>query len=163
MNVEAIRSLFHYNYWAHDQVWDCIMHLSDAQFTQELDYSIGSIRNHVVHVMSVDQRWIARVQETNLPDRLDYADYPTRAAARAKWDAVRTYILNYLDTLDAAQLNRQIVYDIPHRGGIKQNAVWEILAHVVNHGTDHRAQMLAMLYRLCAPTTEQDLMFYLWR
>lgn len=130
---------------------------------QELDYSIGSIRNHVVHLMSVDQRWIARVTEADLPDRLEYADYPTRAAARAKWEVIRTHILDAIDIMDAAHLNRQIVYDMSHRGGIKQNAVWEILVHMVNHGTDHRAQMMAMLFTLGAPTTEQDLMFYLWR
>jgi uncharacterized damage-inducible protein DinB len=36
------------------------------------------------------------------------------------------------------------------------------LAHVVNHGTDHRGQILATLHGLGAPTVEQDMMFFLW-
>jgi uncharacterized damage-inducible protein DinB len=36
------------------------------------------------------------------------------------------------------------------------------VAHVVNHGTDHRAQVLRILYELGAPTFEQDIMEYLW-
>jgi uncharacterized damage-inducible protein DinB len=39
---------------------------------------------------------------------------------------------------------------------------WQILAHVVNHGTDHRAQVLDLLHRLGAPNVEQDLIYYLW-
>ena len=41
-------------------------------------------------------------------------------------------------------------------------ARWQILLHMVNHGTDHRAQILARLHELGAPTTEQDLVLYLW-
>jgi uncharacterized damage-inducible protein DinB len=33
--------------------------------------------------------------------------------------------------------------------------------HVINHGTDHRAQILAMLNQLGGETVEQDLIFYL--
>jgi uncharacterized damage-inducible protein DinB len=51
---------------------------------------------------------------------------------------------------------------MPSRGGAKQSARWEILAHVVNHGTDHRAQILSLLFQLGAPTVEQDLILYLW-
>jgi uncharacterized damage-inducible protein DinB len=55
-----------------------------------------------------------------------------------------------------------VEYDLPQRGGMKHDLVWQILAHMVNHGTDHRAQVLAVLYSLGAPTIEQDLMFCLW-
>jgi len=39
--------------------------------------------------------------------------------------------------------------------------VAETLLHVVNHGTDHRAQILAMLHGMGAPTVAQDLLFYM--
>ena len=37
-----------------------------------------------------------------------------------------------------------------------------MLLHLVNHGTDHRAQMLAMLNSLGAPTFAQDYLHYLF-
>ena len=40
--------------------------------------------------------------------------------------------------------------------------VWQILLHVVNHATDHRAQTLRLLDQLGAPTFEQDFMLYLY-
>ena len=52
---------------------------------------------------------------------------------------------------------------MPHRyPEPKQTTRREVLIHVVNHGTDHRAQILARLHELGAPTLEQDLMLYLW-
>lgn len=81
---------------------------------------------------------------------------------RGRWDAIEDDIRAYVYTLDEAANERVVEYDIPHRGGVKHSAVWQILAHVVNHGTDHRAQVLRLLHDFGAPTFEQDFMNYLW-
>lgn len=162
MNTEYIRATFDYNSWAHRRVWDCIMQLSEEQFVQALDYSIGSIRNQVVHVISVDRRWLARVAGVEVPPPLKPEDFPTRPAVRAQWDEIESQNHSIVMALDETALERVITYDVPHRGGIKNNTPWQIIAHVVNHGTDHRGQILAMLHRLGAPTVEQDMMGYFW-
>lgn len=162
MNIDCFRTLFDYHRSVNAQLWDGIMQLSDEQFVQEPGYSIGSVRNHVVHVMSVDQRWFRRIKGEPLGERLVYDDFTSRAAARSRWDSLEDNIVAYVYTLDDDALERVIEYDIPHRGGIKRDPVWQILAHVVNHGTDHRAQVLRLLYDFGAPTFEQDLMNYLW-
>jgi uncharacterized damage-inducible protein DinB len=40
--------------------------------------------------------------------------------------------------------------------------VWQVLLHVVNHGTDHRAQLLRLLNDLGVETTSQDYIFYVY-
>lgn len=162
MNADDIRSLFEYNCAMHRRLWNCIAHLSDAQYVEETGYSLGSVRNHMVHLMGVDERWLARVQDAPLPPRVNYADFPTQAATLAYWNGVETGVLDYVRTVDDAALQREIHFDMPHRGGTKTNHVWEILAHVVNHGTDHRAQVLTLLHGFGAPTLEQDFILYLW-
>jgi len=159
---EEIRTLHDYNFWTHRRVWACIEQLTDEQFTQHSDYSIGSIRNHVVHVMSVDERWFARLQGVEFPERLIPEAFPNRADVRAKWDTIEASMRAYLGRVTEAELSETIHYDIPHRGGMMHDPRWQILVHVVNHGTDHRAQILSLLHALGAPTTEQDLTFYLW-
>jgi uncharacterized damage-inducible protein DinB len=162
MNTDYIRTIFNYNVWAHNLVWDCIAQLSDEQFVQDLDYSIGSIRNQVVHVMSVDRRWFARVAGVELPARLAPEDFLTRPSVRAQWDEIEQQNRAIVLSLDDMALDRVITYELGNRGGLKSDAVWQIIAHVVNHGTDHRGQILAMLHRMGAPTTEQDMIIYLW-
>jgi uncharacterized damage-inducible protein DinB len=39
---------------------------------------------------------------------------------------------------------------------------WQILLHIINHGTDHRSTMLQKLAEYGAPTFDQDLVFWLW-
>jgi uncharacterized damage-inducible protein DinB len=39
---------------------------------------------------------------------------------------------------------------------------WQVLLHVVNHGTDHRAQLLRLLNDLGGETTSQDYIFYVY-
>ncbi len=162
MNADDLRRLFAYHFTLHRRLWECIDHLTDEQFVAPVNYSIGSVRNHMVHLASVEQRWLARVAGTPLPDRLDHNDYPTRAAARAKWDEVEAHFKAFLNGLTDADLHRPVTFPISRRAEPVTNAVWEILLHVVNHGTDHRAQVLPILHRAGAPTLEQDFMLYLW-
>jgi len=42
----------------------------------------------------------------------------------------------------------------------KDLMLWQVLIHVVNHGTDHRAQILRLLHDLGVKTTSQDYIFY---
>ena len=44
-----------------------------------------------------------------------------------------------------------------HYNGV---SVWQVLFHVLNHGTDHRAQLLAMVAQFEAPTFDQDYALY---
>jgi uncharacterized damage-inducible protein DinB len=39
-------------------------------------------------------------------------------------------------------------------------SIWQTLFHLVNHGIDHRAQVLQALYNFGDPTFEQDFAFY---
>jgi uncharacterized damage-inducible protein DinB len=168
MDIDQIRDLYDYHYALHRKLWGCIDYLTDEQFTQPIPYSIGAVRNHMIHLASVDQRWIARVAGTPLPDRLSYDDYPTQAAARARWDEVEVRVLDVvMNQITDADLARVIEYPIhravtPDRTFTATSAVWQILVHIVNHGTDHRAQVLRLLHDFGAPTLEQDMMIYWW-
>ncbi len=159
---DYIRELYDYNYALHRRLWDSIAHITDEQFRQPIDYSFGSIQNHMLHLLGIDKRWIARVKGEPLPPYLEAEDYPTRESVREQWDIAEAYVLDYIETVDETELQRILHFNIPHRGGDKTCTVRQVLVHVVNHGTDHRAQILPVLHRLGAPTFEQDLMLYLW-
>ena len=162
MRPNEITTLFEYGYWAFDKVWDSITQLTDGQFVQELDYSRGSIRNQVVHMMSATQRWIIRVNGSEMAARLSFDDFPTKELTRAKWDELRGEAMKYLSTLGESDLDAKITWQLPERKVSAEDTRWEILLHVANHSTDHRAQILAMLnqhFRIETP--EQDMIFYL--
>jgi uncharacterized damage-inducible protein DinB len=160
VDADYFRMLFDYNYWAHHRIWDCVMQVSDEQFTRDTGYSWRSIQGQVVHTMSAEWVWFSRIQGTSPTSMLRNEDYPNRAAVRTKWDEIETVVRSFLQTLQDAELEQVIEYKNTS-GQIFTQKMYEILAHVANHSTDHRAQALAMLYQLGAPTVEQDMIAYL--
>ena len=44
----------------------------------------------------------------------------------------------------------------------KDLILWQVLLHVANHGTDHRAQLLRLLNDLGVKTESQDYIFYVY-
>ena len=163
MDSKTIKTMFDYHYDVFDRVWAGAEQLTCAQFVADNGYSLGSVRNHLVHCMNVDDRWLARLQETTLPEILDEAAFPDLASIRPEWDVVRERVLAYIAGLTQADLEASVTIAIAGRYSEPQRCRrWEALLHMVNHGTDHRAQILARLHELGAPTLEQDLMLYLW-
>jgi uncharacterized damage-inducible protein DinB len=93
---------------------------------------------------------------------LAFEEFITLSATKAKWDELRTEALDYVNALSEADLDGVAHWQLPERGVDAENTRWEILLHVANHATDHRAQILAMLNQhFGIQTPEQDLLFYL--
>lgn len=136
------------------------MQLSDEEYMQPMDFSHGSVHNQVVHMMDVDGRWFRGLIAQPVYERFNPADYPNREAVRARWDEIEGTMLDYLQDLTDARLNEVVSYDSV-RFGLVDLIPWQVLLHVINHGTDHRAQLMATLHRLGAPTFDQDLWFFL--
>lgn len=160
MNSTYFQDLYNYNFWAHRRVWACIEQLSDDQFTHDPGHSIASIRDQCIHTMAVEWWWFHFLQTGTLVF-LNSAHYPSRASIRTQWDNVEHTVRAYLHTLTDPELERQVRPDFWNetRQPIK---VWQALLQVANHGTDHRAQILAGIRHLGGPTVEQDYLSYLF-
>ena len=161
-NHSLVTRMFEYNVWAFDLVWECVEELTDEQFCQEIDYSRGSIRNQIVHVISTCERWFERIQGRPAPDYLENDAFPTKKITRERWDTFCGETRRLLGSLSQADLSRFFHWALPHRNLEANSTVSEILLHVFNHATDHRAQILADLHNgFTARTVEQDMLFFL--
>lgn len=154
--LQQIQTMFDYNYALYDRIWESVMQLSEEQFNQDDPYAHGSLRNQLLHVAVVDTRWFRGLRGD--PNAryfdVDAADYTTRTAVHTFFQEAATAAKSYVADLDQATLESAPV-------GIEMPQ-WQVLLHVANHGTDHRAQILRTLHDLGAPTFPQDLIMYLW-
>lgn len=158
MNADAFRHYYEYHFSENRKIWDnYIAQLSPEQFTQDVDYSHGSVREQIVHLINVDNAWFSDLSGVEIPDSLNSADVNDRENIRAQWDKVEQNIRNYL-----AALQDDMLVDKPLEGEDKDLLLWQVLLHVVNHGTDHRAQILRLLNDLGVKTTSQDYIFYVY-
>jgi uncharacterized damage-inducible protein DinB len=158
MNADAFRHFYEYHFSENRATWDrYVMSLSQEQFTQPLNYSVGSVRNQLVHLMSVDNIWFCDLRGVTNPSYFDPDDFDDRETLRAKWDQVERGMREYL-----GNLRDDTLLEKPLKDEDENLIVWQVLLQVVNHGTDHRAQLLRQLHDLGIKTVSQDYIFYVY-
>jgi uncharacterized damage-inducible protein DinB len=156
--------LYDYTAWANRRVWDCVLRLSDERYFQPLEYSVGSIFAQCLHTAAVEQWWgdFLRTGELLFLDDDNIEELRPREALAAYWDDVATRNRTFIASLNEADFRRKVK---PAFWEAEEPAITvaQALTQVANHSTDHRAQILAMLYSLGAITTDQDFLAYLHR
>jgi uncharacterized damage-inducible protein DinB len=156
MTAELIRTFTSYHLATIGRIWDSIQHLTEEQFHADDEYSRGSIRNLMVHLANTDSNWLAGLK--NIPEsegrpRKAYQEYTDRASARVYWEQTANELREYVEALTDEELNEH-PRELPFPR-------WQVLLHVINHGTDHCSTVLQKLHRLGAPTFEPDLIYWL--
>jgi len=160
VDANAFRHFYGYHFTENRSLWDSyIAPLSHEQFTQSVNYSHGSVRDQIVHLMSVDDIWFSELRGVEPSEPFPTADFDDRENIRAHWDTVERTMRDYL-----ADLQDDMLFDKPieEPEEDKDLIVWQVLLHVVNHGTDHRAQLLRILNDLGVETISQDYIFYVY-
>lgn len=158
MNADAFRHFYNYHFHENRKLWDSyITPLSLEQFTQHSNYSHGSVRDQIVHMISADDVWFSQLRCT--PDTTSFpaVDVDDRDLIRAQWDAIEQMMRDYLENLRDDML---FIKPFPDHEEDHVLTMWQALLHVVNHGTDHRAQLLRQLNDLGVKTKYQDYVFY---
>jgi uncharacterized damage-inducible protein DinB len=93
-----------------------------------------------------------------VPEPLDPEAFDDRNAIQVQWDTVEQTMRDYLSHLSEADLAAK-----PFPEGEDENLiVWQVLLHLINHGTDHRAQLLRQIADLGYRTPPQDFIFYVY-
>jgi uncharacterized damage-inducible protein DinB len=157
MNADAFRHLYGYHFAENRRLWEgCVTILSDEDFALPSTYSRGSVRDQVIHLLSVDDAWFSELRGDPMPQDPDAASIADRRLIRAAWDEVEGRMRDYL-----ARLRDEMLDTRPFAEGEDADLrLWQVLLHVVNHGTDHRAQLLRQLHDLGVRTDSQDYVFY---
>jgi uncharacterized damage-inducible protein DinB len=150
MTYEDVCLLVDYNYWARDRILDAVSALTPEQFTQPLGNSFSSVRDTIAHICDAEFIWLSRwagEQPTGFrkPDRV-----PDVAAAREEWAGLERRMREVLAELGPKGVERRLDYK-DMRGAARSDLAWQILQHVVNHGSYHRGQVTTMLRQLGAP------------
>jgi uncharacterized damage-inducible protein DinB len=160
MNANAFRHFYEYHFSENRKIWDSyIASLPYEKFVQNVGYSHGSVREQIVHLMCVDEAWFSELQGIEPLEPLPSVNFDDRENIRTHWDDIEKKMRNYL-----AKLQDDSVFEKPIKEPEedKDLIVWQVLLHVVNHGTDHRAQLLRLLNDLGAKTESQDYIFYVY-
>lgn len=163
MHATDLQQMYAYNEWANIRILDATSRLSHAEFIEPRTLVWGSVRGTLVHGLGAEVIWRQRCQFGAAPASLlaerDFADF---ASLRARWHEEMAAMRAYVAGLSDAQVNEPLRYKNT-KGVANESLLWQILIHVVNHGTQHRAEVAQVLTDLGHSPGDVDFILYLRR
>jgi len=161
MQPHEVTLLFAYDAWATERIFGQAAKVSEAELLAPRPFGQGSLRDILVHMMSAMWIWRTRCQAGQSPTHfLAASDFADIAAVRSRWQAESTAIRDYVAGLGETDLGGTFHYQ-DTRGNQHQDKLWAILAHVINHSTQHRSEAAAILTTLGYSPGDLDLIVYL--
>lgn len=159
MTPDYIRTLLDYNYWARDRSLASADQLSPEQLSRNLGSSFSSVLDTLVHIYMAEWIWYHRWQGDSTA-RPDTSSLVSLAALRDAWAPLEQQIRSFVESLGPAGLPRTIEYTSLN-GQTSTSPFWQMIVHVVNHGTYHRGQVATMLRQLGArPAQSTDMIVF---
>jgi uncharacterized damage-inducible protein DinB len=160
MNLQDLRTLLDYHYWARDRILDALEPLTAAQLTRDLGSSFPSIHDTVAHLCAAELAWYARWQGDSPSALLTGAAFPDLAAVRRAWSEHEAKMRAFLEQLGEDGINRVVAFKLL-TGQPAASPFWQMLQHIVNHASYHRGQVTTMLRQLGAqPAKSLDMIAF---
>jgi uncharacterized damage-inducible protein DinB len=160
VNLEDLRQLVDYHYWARDRVLEAASALTPGEFTRAMGSSFGSVRDTLVHFYSAEWAWCSRWNGHSPTAHVSPESCPDVEALRVKWAELERDVRAVLDRMGTQGLDSVIEYTMLN-GEARASVFWQMLQHVVNHASYHRGQVTTMLRQLGAkPPQSMDLITF---
>ena len=152
MRADEIRFLFAYDRWATSRVLALLDGLDPAVWTRTGVVDERGLGGILVHHLGASQRWRIglETQGTDGGPEPELEPLPRIEELRERWEAEWAAVDAWLPTLT----DDHVAY--VHEGV----PIWQMLVHVVNHGTQHRAEAAALLTAEGRSPGELDLIDY---
>jgi uncharacterized damage-inducible protein DinB len=159
--VEHARSLVAYNEWANQKVLEAAAGLSEQDLGREVSGSHGSVRMTILHIVRVQDWWLSVLN--GMPE----ASAPPEGYERMPFEEVRRWFTRShgdLKTYAAGLTEERLEADVsafrPGEGKAYRWPSWQLVSHLVNHGSQHRAEAGIMLASLGHSPGDLDMLFF---
>ena len=158
--LELIRALYDYNEWANNHLLDAAGKLTAVELERPFPASFGSVEANLAHILAGQVVWLQRWTAGTNPRPL------TEVQAIRGLDAIRSAfceshqgLRRYVGAIKETDLDCALAYT-DSRGNPHERVVWQLLVHLVNHGTHHRAETAMAMAALGKPMHEMDYHFF---
>jgi uncharacterized damage-inducible protein DinB len=167
MTIDDIQTLYEYDRWANNRIFQAVSALSEEQFTRDLGGSFRSVRDTLAHIIAGEWIWLAywRAQShgpallaelrTQRDTLFNPAGFPNVAALQSKWAEVEKEQIAFVTSLTNESLEKML----PARG--IQLSLADLMHHLTNHSTYHRGQIALMMRQLYAEPLATDFHVFL--
>jgi uncharacterized damage-inducible protein DinB len=150
MQADEVRFLFAYDRWATRRALAVLDGLDPAVWARTNVVDERGLGEILVHHLGSSQRWRNAFQESSERPRPELEPLLAIAELRERWEAEWELVDAWLSTVTDGFV-AHLYEGMP---------VWQMLVHVVNHGTQHRSEAAALLTAEGLSPGELDLFDY---
>lgn len=153
--VEQFRTTYQYNEWANQKLLSAAAQVSDEDLLRERPAGHGSIAANLAHILKAQEVWLSRLVPEHPPERWEPPEAGVVVFLQSRYDSSHEHLREYVDALTEDELLRTI--SVEWQGETYTYRVWQILLHLANHGTQHRAEAGIALLDLGSSPGDLDL------
>jgi uncharacterized damage-inducible protein DinB len=157
-DATQLRRLVAYNQWANEKILKAIDGMTAEELARPVGAYFGSLDTNLQHILQATRLWLARWKGATPPGLRDAVTVPWAEA----YAAVHADFRSFVESLDDAAAGRVVDYKNT-RGEPFRMALDQLITHVVNHGTHHRAETGMLLERIGRSPGDMDYVYYLLR
>jgi uncharacterized damage-inducible protein DinB len=158
ISADVLRMQLDYTRWASARLLEAAAALNDVELKRDFGTANKTVIGTLAHVYGGDRVWLARVRG-DAPVLLPSAAFDDIAVLGPAWTAVMESWMEWARPLADEDFLRDVSYrDL--KGNPWTTPLWQIVLHVVNHGTHHRGQAAGFLRSMGRVPPGLDLIAY---
>jgi uncharacterized damage-inducible protein DinB len=157
--LEQIRALYGYNEWANNHILQAASGLSEEELGRDMGASFGSVQGNLAHTLDVQVLWLARWTGTARVEMPEPEEGQRLGAIREAYATSHETLQRFVGSLGEGDIARVISY-VDIRGNAQERPLWQVMLHLVNHGTHHRAETAMLLTSLGKPLRQLDYVYF---
>ena len=143
ISADMLRLHLAYSAWASQQLLDAASQLTPDELTRDFNTADRNVVGTLAHIFGGDRVWLGRFEGTLRTTLLDPEDRQL-ATLQKEWPVLHDRWTLWAEALTDETALAPIAY-VDFRGNSWEQPVWQIVLHVVNHGTHHRGQVSGFL------------------
>jgi uncharacterized damage-inducible protein DinB len=158
VSADVLRNHLVYTTWASRRLVDAAAQLPADQLTRDFQTANHSVLGTLVHVFAADRIWLARVTGAAPTPFVSDADYQLSVLEK-DWPDLHDRWQHWASGLTDAGVQAMLEWkDL--KGNSYRQPLWQIMLHVVNHGTHHRGLVSGFLRAMGHTPPPLDLIFF---
>lgn len=158
VSADTLRLHLDYSAWATNRLLGAAAALANTELTHDFKTSDKNVLGTLGHVFGAERIWFERING-NSPTSFVHDEARDFAALQKAWPLLQRQWKDWAAQLTDEAVLAKIAYrDL--KGNPWEQPLWQILLHVVNHGTHHRGQASGFLRSLGHPPPALDLIAF---
>ncbi len=155
----AARAHLRYHSWACLELWKVLDGVTPEAIYADRKTSFGSIFHALAHIYMADSVWYSRLAGDGHVQLNTISAPPDIHSLRHEWTELLQKLTAWAEQLREEEWVKPVLY-ANSQGKTFSTLTWQVVLHLVNHGTAYRGQAIAMLRQAGITPPHTDLISF---